>query len=137
MRRTHAIRGGLSLGIAPRAGVARLLTRRACCGIEQLYYDRRHKPVPKGFNVIMVCDTATRLPLAFHVQDKREKLSATQAVELLMQTLPPEHYHLYTDRVRSVVAGRAGSRAGLIWSVCVCSFLAVLHKPRASPRPLA
>ena len=67
----------------------------------QLYHDRRHKPIPTGFNIIIVCDNATRLPLRFYIVDKRDKFTATQMVEHLMAELPPNHYHVYTDRVRS------------------------------------
>lgn len=70
------------------------------CVTAQLYHDRRGKPIPKGFNIIILCDNSTRLPLGFYIVDKRDKLNATQMVEKLVSRLRPNHYHVYTDRVR-------------------------------------
>lgn len=71
-----------------------------------MFFVRRGKPIPKGLNIIVLCDKDTGYPITFEVQDKAvwraAGVTTTSIVLDMAKELRTKHHHIYFDNVSSV-----------------------------------
>lgn len=71
--------------------------------VTQVFFVRRGKPIPKGLNIIVLCDKGTGFPITFEVQDKEawraDGVTTTSIVLDMTKELVNKHHHIFFDNV--------------------------------------